>query len=372
MARPSKGPRVERNRRGVYEIRWTEDGRSKRLSTRTSNLQEAQQVFAGWLTEYEQETGQTAPTIDLILDQYLDERVVDRAAAQQRQFDAAKALREGLGDYRVTEVTDEVVKRYQRKRLDGTIRGKRRRCQSEATLRRELNCLKAALNHALKRKRITQDQLPYFELPRSSPPAEFWLSETETDQLLSYAATVDDGDGRLSRVYRYLVISVATAARMSAVLNLTWHQVDLDGGLIRFDLSADGQTRTGNDTRKRRVPVPIADWLYPILVQMRRERINEYVLDDNRQIRRAMDKVCAGAADEFFNPRFRKLTRHALRHTAATHMARAGVNMWQLAGVLGDSLATVQRNYLHHCPDHLRSAVNFRTPQQADIKKADR
>jgi hypothetical protein len=40
--------------------------------------------------------------------------------------------------------------------------------------------------------------------------------------------------------------------------------------------------------------------------------------------------------------------------------ARAGVDLFRVAGVLGDTIATVERAYAHHCPDHLRAAVNFR------------
>ena len=55
-----------------------------------------------------------------------------------------------------------------------------------------------------------------------------------------------------------------------------------------------------------------------------------------------------------------RITPHTLRHSWATQAARAGVSMWEIAGVLGDTIATVSRVYAHHSPDHLRSAVNFR------------
>jgi integrase len=59
----------------------------------------------------------------------------------------------------------------------------------------------------------------------------------------------------------------------------------------------------------------------------------------------------------------RKATPHTLRHTWATLAAQAGVPLWEIAGVLGDTLATVMKTYAHHCPDHLRGAVNFRRPE---------
>lgn len=362
MARPGKGPRLDKNPRGLWEIRWTEavngSARTKRLSTGTASIQEAQQIFAGWLNEYQQQSGKEVPTVHTVLQWYLDDKA-DQITDITRQVDCCRMLVVGLGDKRLTELDDKAFAKYRKQRLSGAIKGKRRRCTSDATLRRELNCLKAAVNYALRRKRIDSDMVPYIELPKSSPAADFWLNEAETDELLSFAAKQLDSDGRLTRVYRYLALGLGTAARMTSILNLTWHQVDLRAGLIRYDLDAKG-SRTGSDTKKRRVPVPIADWLLPVLERAYREKKTEYVLDDTTQIRRQMDKVLAEAAGELNNARYKRLNRHALRHTAATQMARAGVDLWQLAGVLGDTVATVQRNYLHHCPEHLRSAVNFR------------
>lgn len=39
-------------------------------------------------------------------------------------------------------------------------------------------------------------------------------------------------------------------------------------------------------------------------------------------------------------------------------MAQAGVDLWEIAGVLGDTLATVEKTYAHHHPDYLRRAIN--------------
>lgn len=66
MPRTSSGPQLKWNpRRHVYEIRWTERSqtdsgrtRSRRLSTGTADLQEAQRVFAGWLSEFDADPDQ--------------------------------------------------------------------------------------------------------------------------------------------------------------------------------------------------------------------------------------------------------------------------------------------------------------------------
>lgn len=362
MARNPKGPRVEWNaRRGVYEIRWTErsaDGksRSRRLSTGTAAFQEAQTIFAGWLTEHQHDTGEReeAPTVERVMEQYLEER-----NDTERARIAAEFIGRGLGSLPADELDQDRIDQYVRDRKSGRLSGRSQPVRSDATLRRELNVLVAALNHAVRRRRLGADAVPHLSLPRSAPPAEFWLAESEVDALLDYAARCSDAspDGRMLRVHRYLLLGVGTAARMSAILNLTWRRVDLDSGLVRYDLDNEGR-RVGGNGNKRRVAVPIADWLHPWLVRMRREATTDWVLDHPGSLRTAWGNFIERAADDLGNDRYRQLTRHALRHTAATLMARAGVSPWELAGVLGDTVATVTRNYLHHCPDHLRGAVN--------------
>jgi hypothetical protein len=39
-------------------------------------------------------------------------------------------------------------------------------------------------------------------------------------------------------------------------------------------------------------------------------------------------------------------------------MAQAGADLWDIAGILGDTLATVEKTYAHHHPDYLRKAAN--------------
>ena len=51
------------------------------------------------------------------------------------------------------------------------------------------------------------------------------------------------------------------------------------------------------------------------------------------------------------------MTPHVLRHTCATWMLQAGVDLWKVAGVLGASEDMIRRVYGHHAADYLRDAV---------------
>ena len=49
------------------------------------------------------------------------------------------------------------------------------------------------------------------------------------------------------------------------------------------------------------------------------------------------------------------VTPHTLRHTAATWLMQAGVDMWTAAGYLGMTVETLERVYGHHHPGHMES-----------------
>lgn len=358
MPRPNHGPKLKPNDKGIYEIRWSDNGRSQRLSTRTKNLAEAQQALAGFLTEAERPENQPDLTVSDLLTAYLDEHVASHCTDTTRQTTICQWLRFGLGNLPADALTDRALRDYQDKRRRGVIgtRGtKGRRGRSgvgDATLRRELTTLIAAYNHGLRTRRLTAAQIPYIALPADSAPRDFFLTQSEANVLLKTARNQSDSDGRLTRADRYLHIALATAARKTSILELTWDLVDFDAGLIHYD------QLPGARTKKRRVPVPIADWLLPTLERAYAEKTNAYVLDNNRDIRRGIEWLCKRVVDETGNERYFNVTPHSLRHTAATHMAQAGIGLFFIAGVLGDTVATVTRVYAKHSPDYLREAVN--------------
>ncbi|MNE82137.1 site-specific tyrosine recombinase XerC [compost metagenome] len=109
--------------------------------------------------------------------------------------------------------------------------------------------------------------------------------------------------------------------------------------------------------------VAIADWLLPVFVRAQQEDVGQpWVLDVDTELQSQFRTLQKDAYAATGNDKFLRMTPHTLRHTAATLMARKGVSLWEVAGVLGNSVAVVEKTYAHHCPDHLRTAVNAWKP----------
>lgn len=340
MPRPNRGPYLALNRAGVFEIRHTQHGRHRSLSTRTTDAVVAQRRLAEYILGTRDADQQNGITVSAGWGYYWNEHVRPHCADPARLEFAWKALSPFFGNKLVQHLTSDDFARYTRERLASV---------SGPTVRRELSALAAACNHLVRTKRLRPGDLPYIPLPAPSRPRDRWLTVEEITVLTQAAqALAGPEPRRLSRLERFLAIALATGARRRAIEKLTWARVDFGRGLIDFN-------HEGPQTKKRRPVVPIADNLRPVLERAWMERETDCVLDHTGAIRRTFDTAVrkAGLAG---------VTRHTLRHTWATHASMAGVPLTDVARVLGNSLHMVMRVYAHHQPEYLRSAVNF-TPR---------
>jgi integrase len=352
MPRKNKGPHLEQNKGGIWEVRWTEQGgRSRRVSTRSKDRNEATRFLAGFILELEKENDRTLTTGGII-DRYIAEHVENGPVIDKgRQRRIAFNLKGYFEDMRADQIGQQQISDYGRLRSVGKVGSGRAR--SSGTLRRELNMLKAALHHAAKTKRITLADIPYIPMPTAPGAKDLWLTEIEADQF------VDASKECSERARLFVAIAINTASRRAAIETLRWEQIDLDHRLISFNPQGRAQSR------KRRVPVPINAALLAELLRVPAENRVGFVLGHAGGITRHLETVCRKATANTGNRKFMSVTPHTLRHTWATLAARSGVDPYMIAGILGDTLATVQNNYLHHCPDHLRGAVNFRERKAA-------
>ena len=69
-----------------------------------------------------------------------------------------------------------------------------------------------------------------------------------------------------------------------------------------------------------------------------------------KSVKKAFERLCKACGI--------KASPHVLRHTAATWLVIDGVPLREVARLLGNSEAMVERVYGKHTPDYLRRAVN--------------
>ncbi|MCL5884845.1 MAG: site-specific integrase, partial [Deltaproteobacteria bacterium] len=144
-----------------------------------------------------------------------------------------------------------------------------------------------------------------------------------------------------------IVLSLETGMRKEEVLALKWDHLDFSGRSIFVEKSKNGESRN----------VPMSERLSAVLRKHPVRVGSPYVFAKKKNGKRYLDVKTAfeGACDraEIVGFRF-----HDLRHTAASHMAMAGVPLKAIGAILGHKTSAMTDRYAHLSTAHLRDAVN--------------
>ncbi len=317
---------------------WHIYDRRRRLSTGCTGRAEAEAALAAYVREQDRPAAASV-SIGLILDRYLATRRDKAVPGLARLEWAHKPLRRFWGERPPEAVTEAECLAYARRRAKDAS-GPHAKPAGPATIRTELQALRAALRWAADAGRLIA-AAPAVPLPPRPPARERWLEREEAARLVAAC--------RAPHVRLFMLLALHTAARKAAILDLTWDRVDLDRGLI--DLRTPGRTQT----RKRRVPVPINATLAEALQIAKASAVSEWVVEYGGS--RVAD-VKHGFHSAALAAGLTETTPHTLRHTAATWMVQGGVSLWEVAGMLGNTVQMVEDTYGHHSSTHLRRAAD--------------
>lgn len=219
------------------------------------------------------------------------------------------------------------------------VAARRAKGRQDGSIWSELGSLRNALSWAVKKGLL--DRAPYIERPAKPAPRDRYLTHAEIGRLLAADCA--------PHIRLAILLMLTTAARAQAVLDLTWGRVDLERGQI--DLRLPGAT-----TRKGRAVVPINATLRAALQTARAAALSDHVIEwagaPVASIRHGFGLAVANAG-------LSGVTPHVLRHTAAVHMAEAGVPMDEIAQYLGHSDVRITASvYARFSPEHLRRAAD--------------
>ena len=336
-------PTVKRAENGVYYVHWTVGRRSKRISTRETDYPAAQAFLTTWLKHggCDPEPDTAEFTVADLWPIYRKEHVETKTVIAKQLDSVWRRLSLHFGPLTLAQLNQNTFDSYEHKRATGRIG----RPAVSGSARRELAILMACLNWCAhgRRKLIAKADVPDVGLPAASAPRDRWLKIPEMQRLLNSAQALRTGP-RLSRGERFLWLALETAARKTAICQLTWDRVDFETGVIHY--AVPGRRLT----KKRRTSPPISSALLPVLKRAYAERRTEFVLDTTNDPYSVIKLIAKHAEVADVSP-------HVLRHTAATQMARRGVPIAHIADLLGNTIAMTEKVYRHHSPEATREAV---------------
>lgn len=309
--------------RGKYAAVRSTDGKTERFSLRTSDLGEAKRNLKDWLAK------PLGETVGELVNAYLDDK--DKTAIRAMDLRGAwKQAEPTFGHLRPDQITRELCRAYRDQRYAAG--------RKPNTVRKDLEVVRAALNFHKK------GDAAVFELPSPPPPKERYLSRSEARALLR-------GARRFPHVRAFIALSLATGARQSALLELTWDRVDFNRKRISLSLG-DAE----DEQRKRRATVPMNKRAFRYLRVLRAAAQSNHVIEWGGHrvlsIKKGFKAACVRAGLEDITP-------HILRHTAASWMAESGVDMFRISRYLGHSDTKVtERRYAKLHPDFLSDAAD--------------
>jgi integrase len=248
-------------------------------------------------------------------------------------------LNMGMGHIGLIEFTHHDAAEFHARRRAAGI--------ADPTIRQDLSMLRRAWKWAKSNGR-TYVECPSFELPANGEPATVWLTKEEARALFDACEHLHEK--------LFIRLGFATGGRHEAILELEWHRVDIDRGIV--DLRKRRETEDGRKvSMKGRGIVKIEDPVcLELLASAKAVAETSHVIEYRGKPIAAMQKA------------FKRLvtrsgirgdaTPHCMRHSAATWQAIAGVDFHEIAKFLGHSdTEMVKRVYGHHHPDFMSKSA---------------
>ncbi|MGR3452502.1 tyrosine-type recombinase/integrase [Pseudooceanicola sp.] len=314
--------------RGGYCVYWTgPNGKRTRRQLAARGRKEAEAEAVEVYRAATFASRPKDPTVAEIWTAYVSD-LGDKPTATTMHY-TGKAVLPFFGVYRPADINKPLCIQYSDERSQ---QGK-----SQGTVWTELGHLQSALN---------------FHYGKGKAPTIWRPAKPQSDKRI-----LDRGEARAlieaahdPHIRLALILLLGTAARVGAVLDLTWERVDFERGTINLRVD-------GSETRKGRAVVPMNASTRAALDVAHSAALSDYVVE---YAGGKVGSIRKGVSNAIERAGIGHLRIHDLRHTAAVTMLAGGVPIEKVAQVLGHSnIAVTYSNYGRYLPEHMQDAVNI-------------
>jgi len=264
------------------------------------------------------------PTFDAVCDRYL-EHAKKSKRSWRRDEQTLKVARAFLKKKRIDEVTAWDIERLKAARVEQV---------TKSTVNRDIAVLKRLFNLAADWGLVDKNPLRKVALYRIDEKLMHVFTAEEERKLIEASAP---------HFRPLVVVAINTGMRRGELLQLQWEQVDLGSGTITVKQSKSGRVRHVplNKTAQEAltgVPGPHVGHVF----RYRGLPIQDVKTAFLKAVKRADIPRC----------RF-----HDLRHTFATCLVLAGVDLATVKELMGHASISTTMRYAHPSPPHKRDAV---------------
>ena len=338
----------------VYWLRKSINSIKYRKSAETTSKMRARAMYEDWVALLKEQIRTGRPVITTVkeeskksytfselADKYLE--YAERLKSFSRLKSFVNTLKKRYGDKQAETFTTLDLEK-----LQGDIIKK---SQTVAYANRLVVIAKIIFNKAADYELVSDDvvkKVKKCKLLKGEIKRLRYLSEEEAERL------VNSCEQHLKPI---VVTALNTGMRKSEILKLTWDRVDLKNRLILLDKTKNGERRE----------IPVNDTLYDTLSGLIRNIKIDYVFYSHKDLKpyyglnKAFKKAIKNAHIIDFH-------FHDLRHTFASRLVMAGIDLTTVKELLGHKDVKMTLRYSHLAASHIKNAVSI-LDRQKDIEK---
>jgi len=315
------------------------NGERIRMSTQTSDLRLAQEIFAAWQVELAR-TRWLGPrpvdqdhTVEHLVQQYLT-TVTPRKSFHSQRHDRRVLTRFSLmwGTQLVSDLSPETIEAYMVRRLKDVSLG---------TVSKVLGTLRAAYRCARRWSWTSHDPFKGILLNQEGNERTRWLTEQEEQILLSACP---------SWLADLVAVGVDTGLRRS---NL----VLLQRGWLHNEVSVLIIPRLNTKSKKLSITIPLTTRAATIIRRYLAESPNEHVFVRTHGLPYSPDQVGAAFRRAARSVGLLDVTLHTLRHTFISRLVQEGRPLTEVALLVGHMDIRMTQRYAHLGPEHLHEGI---------------
>jgi len=313
----------------------------------------------------EAEAERAAAREALTLDRFFEDHYLPRAKREKRSWATdrnryIKLIAPSFGHLGLAEVAREELQEFVDEMADGGA--------APATIKQYLGIIRRVFNVAAETRLegaalfTGPNPAQGIRLPAVQNSRERFLTGEEADLLIGAAKQLTYPD-----LHDAIVLSLNTGLRLGELRRLTWREVDF--GVAMVTVMDEAQRKPGGKVplneaaleilraRKRSAAGPAGLVFPPILGDRLRENLSH-------EFRRLVDRLGLNqglAPDD----RQRRVVFHTLRHTFASWLAVAGVDIYRIKTLMRHKTMAMTMRYAHLIPDATHEAVHKLSPPKA-------
>jgi integrase len=278
--------------------------------------------------KYEIRKAVSSPRFEDFAKEYLEYSKANKRSWTRDRTSIKNLLKQFRG-YKLNGITPWLIEKYKRVRKEMV---------TEATINRELACLKHMFTMAIKWGKAINNPVKEVKLFREPERRLRWLSEEECDKLISAS---------LGHVSSIIITALNTGMRLGEILSLTWDQIDFERGLITVERSKNNGVRH----------IPMNRRLTEEFNSIRITSPGQYVFSNKTGER--FKSIKTGFLGALKRSGIKKCRFHDLRHTFASHLVMNGVDIATVKELMGHKTIAMTMRYAHLSKEHKQSAVDL-------------